>query len=317
MKNFNISTDNDASTFNAKQCINVNEHVPNIFYNLLKSNENLYDLQNLKSNAVINGWNPNNEGKDVLRKLAKNIELIRSKYSKNYEKRCRDLNFWLDDEIKTYQKKPNHEKISSLITTVFNDFAWDGTNKKVCNREENVYLSNAKSLMKELDDFCEIRDNIRCSIWDKYSDCLKYNYYVKTQARIFSERKELCGNESCQINDNCTLSNMDATFREINCNELYGVPKLDQMKLKGTKYTTIEIGFFIVITFLLVFLIFHFLRKFTPLRYWINTYLQKINIIRKNIKNDTYDDMIEYPMEHEQISSGDRNYSIEYGSFRE
>ncbi|SCO74584.1 Plasmodium vivax Vir protein, putative [Plasmodium vivax] len=203
--------------------IDENKQIPRIFYNRLDKHEDISSLYRLLTNKAFLILVEKDKIKEILAKLLRNIRLIFSEYSGNHEKRCREVNHWINKEIKAY-KDENREDISSYVLTVFNDVKLKTVNRNmICNRNENPYRTDYVDLLKELDDYCEIRDNNGCNALKNKNECEKYNSYIRGMKEHFSSQiNEKCIAPKCnrneyKIDDSCTLNNMDLTFPEINC----------------------------------------------------------------------------------------------------
>ncbi|KMZ77054.1 hypothetical protein PVIIG_05235 [Plasmodium vivax India VII] len=156
------------------------KQIPNIFSSRLDEPEKASNLNKLITSIASSSLSfvQHEENIKLLAQLARNIKLIVSEYPENYVKRCRDINYWFNEKIKTY-KVITKEDIYSDSTAVFNDILWPKSNKKiVCVQNEKPYSPNNAKLMKELDDYCEIRDNNACNALKNKNECLKYNSYI-------------------------------------------------------------------------------------------------------------------------------------------
>ncbi|SBS91596.1 PIR Superfamily Protein [Plasmodium ovale curtisi] len=148
------------------------------------------------------------------------------------------------------------------------------------------------------------------------NECLKYNDYIQKKKNDFLGETNICNGSTCEIDANCTLNNMDITFPNINCHELHNVQKEDQKEPIATNYSTLEIGFFLILSFLAFFLIFLFLSKMTPLGSLIRNYLIRKNIIKKKINEEEYDELFQYSFNSEPPDSGNRGYYVDYTTLR-
>ncbi|KMZ95981.1 hypothetical protein PVNG_02830 [Plasmodium vivax North Korean] len=245
------------------------DQISYIFYKKLDDPEDISKLDELKSKITITQFLKHYESKIILAKLVRNIKLIVSKYSGNYEKRCRDVNHWINEEMSKYESKNLSENISGSVTGVFNDIKWKKGDQdvRVCERVPNVYHHKAEAIMKKLDDYCESRDNLRCDIFKNNEECLRYNRYIKRNREYFSSQLHtICNTYGCKINgykidDTCSLDKMDVTFREINCEALYKKEELQKPLSIVKERSSVEIGFFIVVSLILFYFFITFLDK--------------------------------------------------------
>ncbi|KMZ95999.1 hypothetical protein PVNG_02848 [Plasmodium vivax North Korean] len=245
------------------------KQIPNIFSSRLDEPEKASNLNKLITSIASSSLSfvQHEENIKLLAQLARNIKLIVSEYPENYVKRCRDINYWFNEKIKTY-KVITKEDIYSDSTAVFNDILWPKSNKKiVCVQNEKPYSPNNAKLMKELDDYCEIRDNNGCNALKNKNECLKYNSYISGKKKYFSSQiKNICSPPNCnekdyKIDANCTLNDFDLTFPEINCEVLYKKELLQEPAPATKERSPLEIGFFIIVSFILFYLFILFLEK--------------------------------------------------------
>ncbi|CAG9485775.1 unnamed protein product [Plasmodium vivax] len=208
--------------------INEQEQIPRLFYKRLDVHEDASNLSNLVSNTAFLSVVTHDKSKNILAQLARNIKLIASEYPENYVKRCRDINYWMDEKITTPQNSILASDLKSSCYFVFNDIKWPTVpGKRVCERKEKPYSSGDAKLMKELDDYCEIRNNVRCYKFENYEQILRYNAYIKEKREYFrSKMKVICQQNNCtwddyKIDNKCTLNDLDITFRAIDCDDLY------------------------------------------------------------------------------------------------
>ncbi|SBS91466.1 PIR Superfamily Protein [Plasmodium ovale curtisi] len=293
------------------------DQIPQIFYRELNHTVDTSTLEKLPIHTVINILDPGPAAKVILAKSYRNIELIRTKYTDSAAKRCRDVNYWFDKEIENRESEKEYRNISSCAITLFNDIQWKKVNNDIiCKREKSKYPTKLNDLRKKLDDFCEIRDNLRCTMLKSFNECLKYNDYIEKKKNEFLLKTNICEGNSCIIDEKCSLSNIDVTFSSINCYELHNVNKEDQKKPITTNYSTLEIGFFLILSFLAMFLISLFLSKMTPLGSLIRNYLIRKNIIKKKMNEEEYDELFQYSFNSEPPDSGSRGYYVDYTSLR-
>ncbi|KMZ91088.1 hypothetical protein PVMG_04860 [Plasmodium vivax Mauritania I] len=248
--------------------IDEDKQIPKKFYSRLDAAEDPSKWQDLTTYPALRSSIGNEEEKNILDKLARNIKIIITEYSGNTKKRCRDVNHWINEKIKTLEGKKLGSDVRPYSYSVFNDVKWNGINsEKVCDRDDKLYSSLNAELMKELDDYCEIRDNNGCNISIDNNDCLKCNKYVNKKKQEFTRKMQcICDKTNCiwkdyTINANCTLNNMNLTFPEINCKGLSKEEELQESVTVIKKYSPLEIGFFILVFFILFYLFILFLEK--------------------------------------------------------
>ncbi|SCA83411.1 hypothetical protein PVT01_000010400 [Plasmodium vivax] len=247
------------------------DQIPHKFYSRLDEAEDVSKFYNLHSKPAILPYANNIKTQQILAQLARNIELIISEYSGNTNKRCRDINHWMNEKIKVAENNIHGDDLETSCLIVFNDVKWNKRDNKdiVCKREKEPYKTEPFEIMKKLDDYCEIRDNVRCDIFKNYDECLRYNRYIKQKKQEFTSKMEdICSKTDCSrnvysIGDNCTLNKMDDTFREINCDALYEKAQIQEPLPVIKERSPLEIGFFIIVSFILFYLFILFLEKVT------------------------------------------------------
>ncbi|KMZ89677.1 hypothetical protein PVMG_06231 [Plasmodium vivax Mauritania I] len=254
---------------NPNKKIDEKKQIPNIFSSRLDEPEDASTLKKLITTGAASTllFVTKEESEKLLAQLARNIKLIISEYPENHVKRCRDINYWFHEKIKTCNTKCDAH-LSSDSTTVFNDIKWKKENgERVCERKENPYSSENAKLMKDLDDYCEIRDNNGCNALKNKNECLNFNEYIRERKEYFSSQKRVtCKTSDCNKNDytidaSCTLNDMDLTFPEINCEALYKKEELLKPVPASKERSPLEIGFFIIVSFILFYLFILFLEK--------------------------------------------------------
>ncbi|SBT58319.1 PIR Superfamily Protein [Plasmodium ovale wallikeri] len=297
-----------------KNYIKEEEQKPSIFYNELDKTTDPSRLNGLNARVVIDLLCSNSPVKTLLAKIHRNIELIRTHYSDSTKKRCRDVNYWTNENIDKISSNPKINDVNICLTTLFNEIKWKREDKNgICKRESSKYPTNINNLRKKLDDFCEIRDNLRCTMLISFNECLKYNNYIQKKRDDFLGKTNICEGNSCIIDDKCSLNNMDITFPSINCNELHNV-KEDLKESITRNYSSLEIGFFLILSFLAIFLILLFISKMTPLGSLIRNYLIRSNIIKKKMNEEEYDELLQYSFDSQPSDSVRREYYVDYTS---
>ncbi|CAG9485717.1 unnamed protein product [Plasmodium vivax] len=281
--------------------IDEKKELPHEFYSRLNEPENASEWHDLITYRVIRKTIDDVKIEQILDKLARNIKLIKYGYSENHKKRCRDVNHWFNEQIKTYKGK-NRTSILSDATSVFNDIKWNsGKEERVCVINEKPYSSENADLMKELDDYCEIRDKNKCNILKDNNECLKCNKYIKEKKQYFTNKMQGIRSQSnCKwdkytIDCTCTLNDMDRTFPEISCKGLSEKEELQEILPVIKQYSPLEIGFF-----------------FTPVGSIISRFRRRKYDIKRNIKKMDDDRYSLYDSDTMPEDSENKRYYIEY-----
>ncbi|CAG9485456.1 unnamed protein product [Plasmodium vivax] len=296
------------------------DQISYIFNKKLDEFADISKLDELKSKTNITFFLNHVESEKILAKLVRNIKLIISEYSGNHKKRCRDVNHWINEEMSKYESTNPSENISSSVLGVFNDIPWNTAKPKetVCERKPNVYHHKAEAIMKKLDDYCESRDNLRCDIFKNNEECLRYNRYIKRNREYFSSQLHtICNTYGCKINgykidDTCSLDKMDVTFREINCEALYKKEELQKPLSIVKERSSVEIGFFIVVSLILFYFFITFLDKFTPIGNKLRSCGKRKYAIKRNLGRMDEDYYSQYYSDEIPVRSENKPYIIEY-----
>ncbi|CAG9485480.1 unnamed protein product [Plasmodium vivax] len=270
------------------------EEIPHKFYELLNNSANISYFHNLRSYPASFSFVEKDEIKNILAQLARNIELIDSGYRDNYDKRCRDINYWLSEKNETCKTKYG-KGIYSEATVVFNDVNLKkNRGESVCIKNEKPISPEKAKLMKDLDDYCEIRDIHGCNAVTNKNQCIKCNKYVKEKKEeLLRYKNVICSNPSCKLDKytiacRCTLDDIDLTFPVTNCEALFKEPEIK-------KYSLLEIGFF-----------------FTPVGSILNRFRRRKYDLKRNIERMGGDRYSLYHSDPMPADSENKRYYIEY-----
>ncbi|SBT56884.1 PIR Superfamily Protein [Plasmodium ovale wallikeri] len=148
------------------------------------------------------------------------------------DKRCRDLNYYINYVLfyipkvtkDTENSKEITEYFEGFVTGIFSSWKNDQSGKKFkCTRMDKDYTTTM-DLIKELDDYCENK-NAFIKKLEKYDKtvCCKYANHVKDR-KTFFQKVILMGHiekndEHFHFHDKCTLKDIGETFPDIICNE--------------------------------------------------------------------------------------------------
>ncbi|SBT83059.1 PIR protein [Plasmodium ovale] len=197
----------------------------NIYSNQLEDRtavENYRDTQTFK--YVMNSGNP--EIKAIGELFFKNYMYIKNNYNRiNKEKRCSDLNNWLDEKKDKYNIEHVHgnqwELIDNLRVKIENDRLYNKKCPRVNTDKSLIY----RRKRIELDRYCENRDylknkcqNVSVLTRPDNENCLNLSEYVDKYYNIFL-RKYPCievniekDEDPYHISDDCTLYDRSTTF---------------------------------------------------------------------------------------------------------
>ncbi|SBT59549.1 PIR Superfamily Protein [Plasmodium ovale wallikeri] len=208
---------------------------PYIFYEKLNKKDGLEsyknDVRNYTSIALT--------GKDTLRdigaQLIRNYKITLPTYTDmDFKKRCRDLNYWLYNEISNYKLEKNITDIFSYVDTFIND-VWNKLQKGAsppCKRDENNFPIDLMHIRKELDDFCTNRDLFIISSARCGCSCTDLNEWINEKYdKYFSEENCPTYKKNWEaytksdglfhISEYCSFYDISKTFPTFRCN---GIP---------------------------------------------------------------------------------------------
>ncbi|SBT56615.1 PIR Superfamily Protein [Plasmodium ovale wallikeri] len=272
-----------------------------------KEGINYEQLQNFQkketSASVLNEWI--NKFKGELKKYFS--EEYKSWAIDIRDKRCRDLNYWVDKvHEKIYALFREDPRLFYSVTSFNQDIPPIFRNKSEFKCLRNKAISTNLEVRKELDDYCENREYIKGEVEKKKDKdfCLKYSEYIREQDNFFNNDISKCKEEQsekayCVIYETCTTKNKSATFPEIKC-DIYDISYVsddNSVQKKVLLTTPIILG---------ICALFLFLYKYTPLSsLLLNGKLKrKINDFVNEERQDILGDNEEYSPEYtENIES--------------
>ncbi|SBT74480.1 PIR protein [Plasmodium ovale] len=204
--------------------------LPSIFYKKLEKKEDLKELKSTLhkySSIPTTDWTYLKEfGAHLIRNYK---DVLPSCNKLSFEKRCRDLNYWVKSEIYRYEKE--HD-VSGIINHIrnFSTDVWEQLDKEVsrrCEREQIYYPIDEIKIRKDLDDFCTIRDILltkseseyTCKAVNDWVDKKYNNYFSKEKCETYNKMNAGYSKEfgPFHISDNCTFYDIPTTFRSFNC----------------------------------------------------------------------------------------------------
>ncbi|SBT01178.1 PIR Superfamily Protein [Plasmodium ovale curtisi] len=154
------------------------------------------------------------------------------KFTHNQDKRCRDLNYYINYVLHYIPKITKKTENSADIIDSFEHFLkgifknWEHLAEKAkfkCKRTEKAYQPTMY-LIKKLDDYCENKKNFEKKLQSyDYKTCCKYANHVNETRSSFNNyilngvvNKD---DRDFYIDDKCALKNSGETFPNVKCNE--------------------------------------------------------------------------------------------------
>ncbi|SBT84027.1 PIR protein [Plasmodium ovale] len=206
-----------------------NDLPANKFINKLKEEGNAKEY--LGSNLIKTyiGDSAKQGTKNIGSMLIKNLLILKDKPENEWNKRCRDINHWLDLEKERHSRiyPIDHTAQWNLIEELWNETINDRLPKKKCKRNSNY--ENLRDMEKKyaLDNFCENRDYLRMLCEQQISSnsgdnekCSNLVDYVDKNYRAFFDNIK-CLKDSItspdnkyHVEDKCSLYNISGIFPE-------------------------------------------------------------------------------------------------------
>ncbi|SBS82097.1 PIR Superfamily Protein [Plasmodium ovale curtisi] len=278
--------------------------------------------------------------------FANNLEKIYNNFSKNTElndKRCNDFLYWWYYNLNyTYNKLSTSEynKIVNAFKAVWKNIEILQKNQsdKLCKN----YFEPLKSFEKcekekTVSDYCENYDFIKKELKKSNVNCAGFYYYLtensnlyeKTVSKCRENEKNYClGFNDCHTYDpklllddgKCKQTKQAETERD-NLEELAGKSTLcppesrcveDAFIYRSITFSDYRFISLIVLSIWAILLSLFFLYKFTPFGSSINNILRRKNIIKKNIHEEEFHELLESDSEDAPINFINREYRITY-----
>ncbi|SBT58579.1 PIR Superfamily Protein [Plasmodium ovale wallikeri] len=240
------------------------------------------------------------------------------------EKRCRDINYYVDFVLGNISKLQPDAQQAVLLKDQVNavvQLSFDKSNAFKCERNAKEYKSELY-LRKKLDDYCENRRSFQGNL--KKGDptlCCKYSNHVKetksTFNRYITQRAIDKDHEDFHIDDECTLRNMEVTFPEVTC-DTFDMSGIRNEKSIGED-TDLEFGLSPLklvsltgSTFVGTFLISAFLYKFTSIGSLIHTYKMNKSGLQEGMLDEEIDNMFTDSPNYLSTHLNNAEYNVAY-----
>ncbi|SBT58530.1 PIR Superfamily Protein [Plasmodium ovale wallikeri] len=290
-----------------------------------------------------------NHGKKMLcYYFVHNLEKVYTEISSNAiikDKRCNDVLFWLYDNLINV-----HDiRVQSTYEEIINEFK--EVQKEIISKvshitEDNFCGTSFKKILpfaectkrKKLSDYCENYKFMESKLNEPDGYCGIYYHYLTKNTELYKtissecthnsdnnnclsfkdchsyDPQNLLGNDKCMI-----IEKSDASRRKMEKEE-------EQYTQCGPGYECVSKNFFdtsinysdyrivplIVLSIWGTFLSLYFLYKLSPFRPWLNNLLHKKNIIKKNLHNEEFQELLESDSEDAHINFNNREYHITY-----
>ncbi|SBT58528.1 PIR Superfamily Protein [Plasmodium ovale wallikeri] len=278
--------------------------------------------------------------------FARNLEKIyniRSDDEALNDKRCNDVFYWLHDNlINTY------DKMNSAYGDTVKNFkeVWEDiieTNSEILKEKfcessfERLNSFTEHKNYKEVSDYCEYYKFIEKKLENTNESCAVYYQYLTKNSKTYDIISKGCtvnGKNYCLNYNKCNtyhpqkllskttsikakeseekrIKSVEEEEQYIQCGPEY------ECVLKNSSDTSINHSDYRIVPLIVlsiwgIILSFYFIYKFSPFRSWLNNHLYKKNIIKKNLHNDEFQELLESDSEDAHINFNNREYHITY-----
>ncbi|SBT58593.1 PIR Superfamily Protein [Plasmodium ovale wallikeri] len=266
-------------------------------------------------------------------KFVNNLEKIHDDLSINSklkDKRCNDLIYWwyynlyyiyTERYVSGYADIANHFKEVRDKIEHFPGISTD----KLCNNFFKKLLPLATyENMKKVSDYCENYEFIEDKLKEPKNDCTLYYHYLVDSSELYNNNVSQCHvaeNSYCLDFNNCHDYTPEKLLKNEKCNKIRETEKENAiLEKEAEQLVPCPRGFGCVpddiintsITFSDYRFISLIVLSFTPTGSFLNNILHRKNIIRKNIHEEEYDELLESDSEDTPINFNNREYLITY-----
>ncbi|SBT73769.1 Plasmodium vivax Vir protein, putative [Plasmodium ovale] len=277
--------------------------------------------------------------------FAKNLEKIH--YGRFDEalndKRCNDVFYWLHDIlINTYGKNiSGDDSIVQNFKEVWDDIIETNLitpKEKLCESS----FDRLKSFIdhkysKDVSDYCENYIYIQDELKKEKETCSIFYHYLTHNSKLYEEKVSKCSRSDkkyCLKYNKCHEYDPKELIKTDKCKRIEKSILLEIQLKKDAEnliqcnpgsecvekdYINTSIAFsdhrfitLVVLSIWAIFLSLYFLYKLTPFRSWLNNSIYKKNLIRKNVDEEEYHDLLESDSEDAPIKFNNREYRITY-----
>ncbi|SBT84624.1 PIR protein [Plasmodium ovale] len=279
-------------------------------------------------------------------KFVNNLEKIYNNFANNTglnDKRCNDfLYWWYNNLYYTYKKShsSNREEIVNAFKAVWEKIKLSQGNQsdKLCkNFFVPIKTFDECKKVKEVTDYCVNYEFIKNELQKQNVYCAGFYYYLTENSNLYEKTVSTCheneknyclGFNDCHTydpkllldDDKCKQTKQAETERD-NLEELAGKSTLcppeyrcveDAFIYRSITFSDYRFISLIVLSIWAILLSLFFLYKFTPFGSFINNILHRKNIIRKNIHEEVFHELLESDSEDAPINFINREYRITY-----
>ncbi|SBT79059.1 PIR protein [Plasmodium ovale] len=283
--------------------------------------------------------------KSYILKIIYNFDKLKHYFNKpSYSTYCRYLKYWVYSEKKNYEIRHSNEKTfwNNCIPCIWKNLQTKNINSHgTCELDYDNFSNAIISMKRELDMFCAIKKHLGNTEELKTNKeyCMAFNqrkdYYVNLILKYLSSipNKTYLEPKFFDIDDACSLKNIDTIFSDINCSieeDCKSCPVQDcssaidealssaspscicepfpeQSATEDLTYnSSYEVPLSICITF--------FVTIHTPFGHWLHNSLRSRYLLRKNMDNENTQELLEINSRYSD-SIENREYNITYENF--
>ncbi|SBS94946.1 PIR Superfamily Protein [Plasmodium ovale curtisi] len=278
--------------------------------------------------------------------FVRNLEKIKNEYPGNNplkDKLCNDLIYWLQHNLINIHRKTesNLDSILKTFQDVWNDITADGKGipkDNLCKTSFDKILSFEECTQaKKVSNYCENYEYIDKELKKTNEPCAVYYKYLTNNSKLYTDSVSKCsenGKNYCLNYNECNTYNPQLLLDKPMCKiAKESEERRREMEKEEQQYTQCGPGYeclpknffnksidfsdsritpLIVLSIWGIFLSLYFLYKLSPFRSWLNNILYKKNIIKKNLHNEEFQELLESDSEDAHINFNNREYHITY-----
>ncbi|SBT58536.1 PIR Superfamily Protein [Plasmodium ovale wallikeri] len=260
------------------------------------------------------------------------------------DKRCNDLIYWWYYNLNyTYNKlrTPEYDEIVNAFIAVWKNITQSQGNDpdKLCKNyfEKLLSIENYKTA-KNVTDYCVNYEFIKEKLDEQGEKCTFYYHYLTDNSDKYKQTIKKCNgdkdNKYCVGINGCHTYDPNKLLDNEKCKLIeIEEAKRNQLEEEAANFIQCPFGnrcveddFFykyitfsdyrfislIVLSIWAIILSLFFLYKFSPFGSFLNNILNRKNIIRKNIRDEVFDELLESDSEDAPINFNNREYRITY-----
>ncbi|SBT01853.1 PIR Superfamily Protein, partial [Plasmodium ovale curtisi] len=279
-------------------------------------------------------------------RFVNNLWKIYNDFTKNQNinnKRCNDLIYWWYDNLYYTYKKVHSSNLEEIVNTfkeVWKNIAESSviSADKLCkNSFEQLLPFEECKTSKKVSDYCENYEFIQNKLQEEKVNCSGFYYYLTENSKLYEQNVSKCRENRknyCLDFKDCHNYSPEKLLNDKKCIETkqYETERANFEKLsekltmcppesrcvedafiyRSITFSDYRFISLIVLSIWGILLSLFFLYKFTPFGSFINNISLRKNIIRKNIHEEEFHELLESDSEDAPINFINREYRITY-----